>query len=416
LSIFNKETLERLNSPEQLDTALHIRSPMAWVILGVVGMLAVLLLIWSVAGSLQQRVEGLGMVMPAQGDVFRIEARATGELLALKVRVGSMVKKGQVVAQVSQDIMRMRLNDARALLRDLEGELTSQRSFYQSDASQQGHSLKQDISSLRDKLKAQENHRRFLEQTKRSQQQDLKRGFITRDQFEQTLDKLSQVDIGMMETKLAIQKAEIVQQQASDSRRVSLDTLSQQVLNARNLVRQREAELEIGSKVVSPVAGQVLELDAKPGDTLVPGTSLIKMTPMDHKVVVRLYVKPQDGKEISPGMLVHVAPTSVESSVYGTMTGRVQWVSDLPESRPALMDIFEDSQMVSEMTSQGAPFAVIVSLDRDATTYSGYRWTSSNGPRVHINPGTLCSASVIVREQHPINLVVPLFKSWIPLH
>jgi HlyD family secretion protein len=72
--------------------------------------------------------------------------------------------------------------------------------------------------------------------------------------------------------------------------------------------------------------------------------------------------------------------------------------------------------MVSEMTSQGAPFAVIVSLDRDATTYSGYRWTSSNGPRVHINPGTLCSASVIVREQHPINLVVPLFKSWIPLH
>ncbi len=60
MSIFNKETLERLNSPEQLDTALHIRSPMAWVILSVVGMLSVLLLIWSVVGSLQQRVEGLG--------------------------------------------------------------------------------------------------------------------------------------------------------------------------------------------------------------------------------------------------------------------------------------------------------------------------------------------------------------------
>lgn len=416
MSIFNKETLDRLNSPEQLDTALHIRSPMGWAILGAIGMLAALLLIWGVAGSLQQRVKGMGMAMPEQGDIFRIEARATGELLGLKVRIGSTVKKGQVVAQVSQDVMRMRLNDARALLRDLESELASQRAFYRSDANKQGQSLKQDIASLRDKMKAQEKRRRFLEQTKRDQQRDLKRGFITRDQFEQTLSKLSRVEIDMMETKLAIQKTEIAQQQAGDSRRVSLDNLSQQVLNARNMVRQRETDLDISSKVVTPIDGQVMEIDAKPGDTLAAGASLIKIAPLDHKVVIRLYLKPQDGKEVRPGMLVHVAPTSVESSVYGTMTGRVQWVSDLPESRSALMDVFEDPEMVSEMTSQGAPFAAIVSLDRDATTYSGYRWTSSKGPRVHINPGTLCSASVVVREQHPIDLIVPLFKSWVPLH
>ena len=46
-------------------------------------------------------------------------------------------------------------------------------------------------------------------------------------------------------------------------------------------------------------------------------------------------------------------------------------------------------------------------MDRDPSAYSGYRWSSSTGPAVAINVGTLCTGDVITRRERPIRILLP---------
>ena len=46
-------------------------------------------------------------------------------------------------------------------------------------------------------------------------------------------------------------------------------------------------------------------------------------------------------------------------------------------------------------------------LERNPAAPSGFRWSSSTGPSVKISSGTLATGDVVVREEAPINLLIP---------
>jgi len=54
-----------------------------------------------------------------------------------------------------------------------------------------------------------------------------------------------------------------------------------------------------------------------------------------------------------------------------------------------------------------------LSLKIDKNTVSGYQWTSAQGPPYKITNGTLCKATVVVKKQPPVTLVVPFLKKWL---
>jgi len=414
MSIFNKETLDRLNSPEQLDTALHIRSPIAWMALIAIGVLAGILLVWSIVGSIQQRVAAMGMVMPEKGGVFTLRSRATGVLVSLEMTPGAKIRQGQLVAHIRQPLLVNQIKDAKKHLASLQADLKKQETFDQTSNEQRKGDLRKQVRLLNEKISTLKKRLSFLQVKKRGQKGDLQKGFITRDQYEQTLSSISQVTLDIGKARQAIGQAQIDLKNAIEGKFTRIEDQKLQVQRAIDHLRELETQMRLASEVHSPVAGFVADVAAKPGDTLTIGGVIAHIEPIDTDMIVRAYVRPQDGKEIKPGMIVHISPTSVESSIYGTMVGKVQWVSELPESRASLMDVFENKQVVSEMNASGSPFAMIVHLNKDKNTYSGFAWTSSKGPNVHISPGTLCSAAVVVREQHPINLIVPILSSWVP--
>ncbi|MHC2817720.1 hypothetical protein ACVMBY_001280 [Bradyrhizobium huanghuaihaiense] len=74
-----------------------------------------------------------------------------------------------------------------------------------------------------------------------------------------------------------------------------------------------------------------------------------------------------------------------------------------------LADLHNDA-LVKRFSQDGAPYAAKVALARDASTFSGYRWTSGKGPPIPLSSGTLTRAEVTTREQPPIDLVIPLMK------
>ncbi|MCJ8279057.1 MAG: NHLP bacteriocin system secretion protein, partial [Rivularia sp. ALOHA_DT_140] len=54
----------------------------------------------------------------------------------------------------------------------------------------------------------------------------------------------------------------------------------------------------------------------------------------------------------------------------------------------------------------------IAKLEIDSKTLSGYKWSSSQGPRLEVSPGTTTTVRVTVEERAPITFVLPILREW----
>jgi len=60
----------------------------------------------------------------------------------------------------------------------------------------------------------------------------------------------------------------------------------------------------------------------------------------------------------------------------------------------------------------GPSLEIHIELQKDPSTESGFLWTSSKGPPVEITAGSTASISIITREMHPVDLIVPIAATW----
>lgn len=96
-SIFRKESLERLSSPEQIDRLLVVGNTKSWlVIVGVLLMIAGCIL-WAFLGKLPEYVEGNGMLLQGDG-LSLIYSGFSGLMVHSYLRDLAYVKEGDVVA------------------------------------------------------------------------------------------------------------------------------------------------------------------------------------------------------------------------------------------------------------------------------------------------------------------------------
>ncbi|SMC90141.1 NHLP bacteriocin system secretion protein [Sporomusa malonica] len=180
--------------------------------------------------------------------------------------------------------------------------------------------------------------------------------------------------------------------------------------NAGRMVQQKQLQQQLAqaSQVVSAVSGQVVEVKAVKGDFIRAGTSLVSVKTGEEggKLAAVLYLSAEDGKKISPGLEVHIAPSTVRSEEYGFLVGKITSVSEYPVTSEKMQQALGSKELVQKFSkeSNGAPIEVRAELIPDKTP-SGYLWTSLTGPGQEILGGTVCSASVVVKRQRPITMV-----------
>jgi HlyD family secretion protein len=124
-----------------------------------------------------------------------------------------------------------------------------------------------------------------------------------------------------------------------------------------------------------------------------------------------LYVPPDQGKKIAPGMAVRIEPATIKKEEFGTLVGHVLTISEFPISAEGMMATLQNSQLVTQFSARGSPYTARIGLVPDAASPSGYVWTSGKGPQVQLSGGTTATAEITVREQAPISLVLPLLRS-----
>ena len=98
--IYRKSVLEKMSSPEQLDKALKITSPLSWIALITIAALIVAAGVWSVKGTLPVTVTANAIIATPVG-TNAVYSDVSGTVIEMYVGVGDVVYEGETrVARV----------------------------------------------------------------------------------------------------------------------------------------------------------------------------------------------------------------------------------------------------------------------------------------------------------------------------
>ncbi|WP_375498169.1 NHLP bacteriocin system secretion protein [uncultured Nostoc sp.] len=470
-NLFRKESLERLSSPERLDQLMQVVSPKSWLPLTALGSLVAVAVVWSVYGRIPITVEGQGVLIYPR-NVMPLQSKSAGQLLALNVNVGDVVKKGDVLATVDQVDLRKQLQLARAKLAQLEEQdrnaslLQGQRQQLDTKAIQEQRltleqrlKIVQDLTPVlrekglvsigRDRLNLQRRletlqgllptHKKRLD----NRQKLLTEGAIPDDVVlearQQYDDARASIDEAESQLKqLDLKEADAQQQylsnlneikniqaqlQEQNSKAATLaqedlqtaTTRKNEIQEVKREIAKLEQQLGNNSQIISQHSGRILEITVTTGQVIDAGTRLgsIDAENSSNKMVGITYFPVGEGKKIQRGMTIQITPQTVKRERFGGIVGKITTVSPFPITREAAASVVGNPEVVTGLMGekQEAVIQVFADLQPDSTTFSGYKWSSSDGPQLKISSGTTTSVRVKVEERSPITFVLPILRS-----
>jgi HlyD family secretion protein len=405
--LFRKSALDKLASPERLDELMEVTPGKGWVALATIGALAVGFFIWSIFGSIPERIDGQGMLVRG-GGLRQLRAGSDGTLTGLTIKINDLVKDGQIIGQISQ-------------LGSTEEIKTAKQAF---DQAQRDYEIsrgedERTIVGIRGTISGLEADKRSTQtllqkarETLVRQRQALKDGLVTRSVVDQ-----AERDVASFEASLTGKDGQISNQNAQ------IRSVQERIRAKEEAVARARRELERVSvvssslaKVSSTVEGHVVELRHRVGDFVRNGEVIATIEPPSTNIEPVVYISSTNGKRVKPGMEVQVSPSTVRREEYGFMKGLVRTVGEYAVTAEGVEAVTGNKQLVEELLKSGTKIEVQIGLLANKNTPSGYGWSSSDGPPFKIEGGTRVSVSVVASQSSPFNYyVTPIFRNMLGL-
>lgn len=413
--IFRKVSLERLSSPEQLDQLMTVTSPRGWLALLALGTLVTVAVIWGVYGAIPTKVQGNGILLRS-GGVYDIESETAGKVTSIYQKRGDIVKKGQITARVAQPDLIERINKSRAEISDLLKQKDRIKSFGATDIEMQKESIAQKKKLHNQAIENTKKQNRILQEQLENQKDLFKEGLITKQSYLQTQQEIDRNSQNLNEYRNQLQLLEIQNLQLQEDKAQQLISITQQIEQEKRNLNILERNLEKSSKVISPYSGTVLEVVVQEGAHILKGQPMLRLELMGNTVKgleAVVYMRPDKGKQVKPGFEIQISPSTVRREEHGFMLGLVTDVAQYPATRERMMNMLQNDTLVQTLSQGSAPIEIHADMIPSSRTYSGYKWSSPEGPPIKINTGTICFASVTVKKKAPIEMVIPMFKKYI---
>ncbi len=469
--LFRKESLERLSSPERLDQLMQVVSLKSWLPLTTLGSLVVAAVIWSIFGRIPITVGGRGVVIyPHQ--VVSIQTPNSGQLLSLNVKVGDVVTQGQVLGTINQAQLNKELQQQRDKLVQLQAQdrsitlLQSQSSDQENKAIQKQHlTLEQSLKitqSLTPVIKAKalvalQLNRHTLQQRLQTlqvllptykkrldiRQRLFKMGAVSDDtllqarqdylnniaNFDDAQSQMKQADIkeadaqrqylqevnSMKDLQSQLQQLDSKKATQAEQDKVSSTNRKNQIQELQRTIAKLEFQLKDNGQIISKHSGRILEITVNPGQVINPGTRIgsIAAENSSSRLSSVTFFSIGDGKKIKPGMQLQITPQTAKRERFGGIIGTVTTISVFPITKEAAANIVGNQELVQGLVSgtQAGLIQVRGDMQLDPKTFSGYKWSSSTGPRLKMSSGTTTDVRVKVEERAPITYVFPILRS-----
>jgi HlyD family secretion protein len=385
-----------------------------------------LALTWAVVGRLPTTVAGRGVLIRPR-KVVEWQAPAAGRLATLSVSVGDVVQQGTVLGTIDQADMHQQLQEDRARLRDLQAQdslkdtmQTQQITIQLQQIALEKQALRLQQQDVQQRLRAAEARAPLLKERLDNRRRLEALGLAARISDDRLQAEQSYAD---NQHKIAECTATLTQ---LDSQRTQLDgkekqltlqgleassSRKNQLQELRSSIAVREGQLQRTSAIVSDYAGRVLELTVVVGQRVPLGARLGTLDVEDatSPLVGLTYFPIKMGKKVLAGMPVLIAPDTVERERFGSLQATVTSVSAFPVTKEGMLSLIGNAEVVAALT-RGPSLEVATALTADPDTFSQYKWSSSQGPPLHITSGTTVTARVVIERRAPITYLLPMLR------
>jgi HlyD family secretion protein len=469
--IFRRESLERLSSPERLDQLLYVVKPQHWLFLATLAALLGLFVLWSVVGRIPVSAEGAAILVRPK-KVVSFQTRAQGQVHALAVDVGHVVRKGDLLVTLRLNDLEKELELERAKLELFQGHSTElarlDRELEERELASLGEQrlrLEERMRALADmaerfRAKNEEYIRGQREnlETARRLSEELKAALEERHEAYVVLEREELVDqdavvdarsrvidsqLGLAELNVQDQALELRETSAEESYADRMDEVQairiqlgqiqlrelelEQRLRRDELARssdQREIERRIAllqqrlasdGEVQSEFAGRVLEVTTAVGQQVAAGQALGKLEIEDPEAQLQsvAFLPVEDGKKVRSGQPIHVYPSIFARERFGGIVGHIVRVSEYPVTVEAAANEIGDREIARALMGGASRIQVQAELATDPATASGYSWTWGAGPSdPPVTAGTTALVRITVEERAPITFLLPFLRSW----
>jgi HlyD family secretion protein len=408
--VFRQAVIDRLASPEQLNSLMQVTDAQSWLALVGCAALLATAVVWGFLGRVPTKVEASGILLYG-GGLADVVALGDGQISALEVEAGDQVANGQVIAEVAQPDLAEQIKAAKGRLAELKANWERTKAQGGRDVSLRMQAAADERKNLESAAKAADSRTRELRDRLDSQQRLFDKGLVTKETLESTRDSLRSSELASQSTQSNLERLVVDNFAAERANEVALTGDTMQVQEAQRQIDLLEEKFKQNSRIVSTYTGRVIEVRAMVGDVVSPSKPILSVELAGDKGAIEalLYVDSRQGKTLRPGMEVELAPSIVKKERYGLLLGRVRTVESFPSTRQGMMRVLHNEQLVDAFLADtnGPPIGVRAELVTAPNTPSGYRWTSGQGPDVTITSGTRCTGYVTTRAQRPIELVLP---------
>lgn len=414
--LFRPGVADRLTEPDELDRPMRIAGPGGWALTGTLGLVIVAVTIWGFAGSIPTHVEATGILAWSGGGVRQVVARAEGQLQDVLVTAGEMVTADQPLARMVTPEARVRVDDANRKLETLRADRTRMREYLDDLMAKEHRSFEEIRENTRSLIAGGTQQIAANEKIVKALESLLARHYTTSVEVEGARERLFQIQAQQDQNRQKLIDLQIQQLTQLRERTESLQTWDLQIVDAEAARAEAQLQLDLGETLRSPMHGRVVEVLQAPGGFVGANTPVVLVEFGTPTLEATLFLPAGTGKEVAPGMAANVSPDTVERAEYGTLAGTVERVAPYPATPDQVKAILDDESLVQATLARGPVLVAAVALEPDATSPSNYRWSSGMGPNVRLNAGTLATATVTVRAQPPVTLVVPAIRRFLGIY
>jgi len=401
-------------TPEELSRRISIVDTKGKFAVGTGIVLAVVLLGWSVFGSVPEMILGSGILVPPEG-LMDVVSLGQGQVTEVDIVPGDVIKSGDILARISMPELEAERQAILASLKNAKLWKAERAAYYGQTIDVQGKNNSERIAHLQFRMTYLNEYFTFLKKHVKGLD-NMNKGYITPKEIEDTRKNMQSVLAEINDCKLKIAEVQAagldLGSKAEQDELQSLERETELTLSLESV----EHRLKLFSKVRSPYDGVVVELGAERGDYVSPGAPVAVLRPLNSPLEASLLFPVEMGKKIKPGMVAYVYPSTAAKEEYGCIYGLVSSVSEYPVSAESLMKSIGTEQLIGSLMEQGVMIMARISLLRDPKTPSGFKWSSSTGPADRtIEAGTVCSGNVVLERSRPIDLVFPKFSKMVGL-
>ena len=342
--------------------------------------------VWAYNSKVEEVTRGQGSVIPSSREQI-VQSLDPGTIAEMKVKEGDIVEKGQVLLKMDDTRSSAILRESAAKVVNLEAMVSRLRAeAYGMPLKFADHIPKE----LRQREAAAFEARRRavvdavvgLHQNKATLDKEIA---ITAPMVKQGV--MSEVELLRMQREsshLALQISEKQNQYAAEANNELVKTEAE-LAQAREKMAMRADPVE-RSEIRAPLRGSVKNIQINTvGGVVQAGQDILEIVPLDDKLLVEAYIRPQDVAFMRPGLDAVVKLSAYDFAIYGGLHGKVTLISP---------DTLSNQKRADELKldQNQQYYRILVETD-------GNSIKDKNGKSMQIIPGMVATVDVKTGEK-----------------